>query len=163
LPNGYLLNAAEEARTGRPLPGSTRPTNFGPLIIGGIFVSIALVLGYWSNQKLTEYKRTSGSVVGLTRGRKGGTHPVVNYLVAGQKYTMKGASSSGMFGGGYQIGDRVEVLYPPEQPSNATINRFSDLWLGPTICGVLGGACLLLWLMAQAGTGIPTSQRSLSF
>ena len=51
-----------------------------------------------------------------------------------------------------QIGARVVVLYPAGEPGRGTIERFSDLWLGPLLTGVLGGGRLLFW-------GLPRMRR----
>ena len=36
----------------------------------------------------------------------------------------------------HSVGERVEVLYVPGDPSDARIRSFMSLWAGPAICGV---------------------------
>ena len=37
------------------------------------------------------------------------------------------------------IGQEVDILYDPEDPNNARINSFLDIWLGPIAVTGLGG------------------------
>ena len=53
-------------------------------------------------------------------------------------------SSTGSNPPSYSRGERVEVLYQPEEPQNAKINSFFSLWGGPVILGGLGGVFFLV-------------------
>ena len=51
------------------------------------------------------------------------------------------------------IGREVDVLYDPEDPNNARINSFLDIWLGPIavtgLGGILSSAGLILTIRRQ--------------
>jgi Protein of unknown function (DUF3592) len=84
-------------------------------------------------------QRTEGVVVRLaTKGsRRGAAYaPVVAYTVNGEQYRMEGSIASGV--PSYQSGDRVAVLYLPDDPEEATIADFTQLYLFPSILGGLG-------------------------
>jgi hypothetical protein len=55
----------------------------------------------------------------------------------------------------YEVGDRVEVFYDPDDPSNVVLNDFNMLWVGPLVVGGLGavfsfvGALLILIAVVQ--------------
>ena len=46
-------------------------------------------------------------------------------------------SDTGSSPAGFSVGDRVTVLYKPDDPSNAKIDTFGQLWLFPVIVGVI--------------------------
>lgn len=50
----------------------------------------------------------------------------------------------------YVKGDKVPVLYDPDNPGNARINQFSTLWLIPLICFMVAAVALV----ACVGFGI---------
>ncbi len=56
----------------------------------------------------------------------------------------------------FQVGDRVPVLYLPANPQSARINTFSQMWLLPSLLGVLGslsvaiGQIVLRWPQIRA-------------
>jgi len=75
--------------------------------------------------------------------------PVVTYEAANGRSIRFTASFSSK-PAPYRVGERVEVLYAPQDPSDARIKGFSSLWLGPVIlCGMgvvfagIGGGMLL--------------------
>lgn len=67
----------------------------------------------------------------------------------GRKVTVVSSSSSNP--AAYDRGEMVEVLYLPEQPTEAKINGFFSLWGGSLIVGILGlvftaiGGGMVLW------------------
>jgi hypothetical protein len=87
-----------------------------------------------------------------TRGDS--VHPVVVYQADGVSYRFQNPNAMGMFSQ-YRIGDRVEVLYPQDQPGEGSINSFSDLWLLPLICGILGFGMLTVYFCVWRGIGLP--------
>jgi hypothetical protein len=125
-----------------------RPGTTGALVIGVVFLLLAGVIGYWSFQKATTYQKVTGTVVRMVPGRKGSVYPVVGYTVNGREYTTQGSSS-----GGPGVGEAVEVLYPPSDPGNGTLNTFSNVWLPPLVPGGIGAAALSLWFFAGAQRG----------
>ena len=53
----------------------------------------------------------------------------------------------------YDVGEKVDVLYSPDNPNEARINGFGSLWLGPIIMGGIGA------LFAAIGFGILFASR----
>jgi hypothetical protein len=77
-----------------------------------------------------------------SRGSKGGTMyaPVVRYSVpapeggSGETHEIRGSVSSSSRG--YDIGERVEVMYLPDAPAEGRIRNFMEQWFLPTIFGL---------------------------
>jgi hypothetical protein len=57
--------------------------------------------------------------------------PVIEFEANGQTYTFKGDSASNP--PEYEVGEEMRVLYNPENPNNAQINKASERWLMPVI------------------------------
>ncbi len=69
--------------------------------------------------------------------------PVVDFVAAnGEKITLH--SIVGSDPPMYHKGQKVEVVYLPEQPHQARINDFLSLWLMPLLFGVTGGVFFLV-------------------
>ena len=119
--------------------------DLGALAVAAIALLTCLALANHSVDKLTTHQKAQGKVVRLVVGHKGRTYPEIAYWVAGKSYLVQGGSS----GGFWQVGDPVEMLVPPRQPDQATINCFSNMWLGPLIAGVLGAGCLFVGLAGR--------------
>lgn len=51
---------------------------------------------------------------------------------------------------GFQVGQRLDVLYNPEEPSDARITGFMQLWLPTLILGTLGGVFVLVGALLTA-------------
>lgn len=87
---------------------------------------------------------TEGEVTDFvtSRGSKGGTMytPVVRYRVPapeggeGQTHEIRGSVSSSSRG--YQLGERVEVMYLPDSPAEARIRNFIEQWFLAMLFGV---------------------------
>jgi hypothetical protein len=129
--------------------------NKAVLAIAAVLLGVCAVLIYWSLEKVFVYHRADGTVIGELPGRKGRSHPEVAYTVNGAEYKMQGASSSGLFSPGYPVGASVTVLYPSDDPGRGTIARFSDLWLGPLLTGLLGAGCLAFWFLSVRRVVVP--------
>jgi Protein of unknown function (DUF3592) len=63
-------------------------------------------------------------------------HPVVRFTTA-EGRTVEFVSASGSSPASHSVGDRVEVLYDPDDPQDAQLSGFFDLWLWPIGFGVL--------------------------
>jgi len=99
--------------------------------------------------------QTTGTVVDLqsSRDSEGDTMytPVFEYQ-DGTGTTHKIISSWSSNPPSHLEGDAVDVLYDPANPSDARLDGYLSLWLGPIICGVLAlflllFAMLFLWLV----------------
>lgn len=84
-----------------------------------------------------------GVIVALLAG---GSHPQIEFTTAsGRKVTY----AQGGFIFGYRAGDRVTVLYRPDNPEqSASIDAAGALWFSSAILGFIGLACLVGGLQA---------------
>ncbi len=57
--------------------------------------------------------------------------PVIEFQANGQTYTFESDNAS--YPPEYEIGEEVKILYNPENPNNAQINKASERWLMPVI------------------------------
>ena len=84
--------------------------------------------------------KTEGTVVDLQLSRSSDSttyRPVVRFATA-RGQTIEFVSSTGSNPPSYTRGERVEVLYHPDNPHHARINGWFSLWGGATILGGLG-------------------------
>ncbi len=126
---------------------------FGGTFAGAIFLTLGLVLGYQTCTFLATASRAEGEVIALERRRshpRGNRrlteyhyYPVVKYMAADGQ-TVQFVGQVGSKPPAFRVGQRVKVLYNPEQPRSARINSFFELWLAPMIFTGLGGIFLLM-------------------
>ena len=112
------------------------------LAVGALFLIIALLLWNKTRSFLARAQQTTGTVVELreVRDNDGGSStwkPVVTFA-AGNGRDITFAASFSSKPAPYDVGERVEVLYLPDDPQEARIKGFSSLWLGPSILGGMG-------------------------
>jgi hypothetical protein len=120
------------------------------LLIGGIwYVHAAVVF-------LDTTHKTAGTVLELKRERgvRGmrQDHPIVRFVVpeTGREAVFK--SKVGLWPSPFEVGEVVEVAYPPDDPRQAEINSFWTIWLPPLALLLFGSLCL--------GAGLLTLRRS---
>lgn len=100
-----------------------------------------------TRQLIATAETAPGAVVAFDRrSSKGGSsdYPVIEFATASgevRRFTTSGA-------GDYAMGEAVEVLYAVDDPANARVNAFVELWLGSLALGGFGLLCL--------GVGIAT-------
>jgi uncharacterized protein DUF3592 len=115
---------------------------FAFLGVGALFLIIALLLWKQTRGFLAHARQTTGTVVELreVRDSDGGSStwkPVVNFVADdGRDITFAASFSSKP--APYDVGERVDVLYLPDDPLQARIKGFSSLWLGSSILGGMG-------------------------
>jgi len=97
---------------------------------------------------------TTGTLVELRPAPKGCYAPVAAFTVAGQRYRVKSDKASKMVI--YQVGDPIPVRYHPDDPTNAMIGGFRQLFLVPTIIGSIGLGLVLL----AVGCGVHILRRA---
>jgi len=109
-------------------------------IIGFILLTLAFIFGYRDYQFATTAIPVTGKVSRIeTRQPSNGTpmySPVITYVIDGapRDYASP-VSSSGI---SHQIGEEVELLVDPNDPSTVTINSFFDRWFLVSLLGGLG-------------------------
>ena len=74
-------------------------------------------------------------------------HPVVQFVEQRSGRKIKVESSVGSARPAYHVGEEVAVLYDPENPSNARIKSFWEIWGTVVSLTVLGGMFLSLGLI----------------
>lgn len=115
-------------------------------IVGVGLLIGALFLYQSASAFLAKATTADGTVVDLVRSRSSDSityRPVVQFMnQKGEKIEF--ISSSGSNPPSYSKGEKVEVLYLPDEPQKAKINGFFSLWGAPVILGGLGGAFFLI-------------------
>ena len=105
-------------------------------IIGALFAIIGLGFTAYCIQFSIGTKEVQGSVVEMVGFA--GQSPLVEYHVGGKRFTIQSAVSSSP--PAYIVGEKVSILYRPDDPTKAQINSFTERWLFPvafTSCGVM--------------------------
>jgi len=76
--------------------------------------------------------------------------PIIEFEANGETYTFEGDNAS--YPPEYEVGEEVRVIYNPENPSNAQINKASERWLMPVILipAMLIGSLIFTFAMIQA-------------
>lgn len=123
---------------------SSDRVDWAPRVCLALGVGLLLVAAVWfvhTKRFVAGAERATGTVVDLSsRTNSEGDvlfYPVVRFTTA-QGRTVQFVSSSGSSPASKSVGDRVEVLYDPDDPPGAKLSGFFDLWLFPLACGVLG-------------------------
>jgi hypothetical protein len=158
-------------------PNATAPASgFSPnwhhrtalLIMTALFLALSAIQIIRSVDMALTYRQTEGKVIGFeevqTRQRTGvstATYPIVAYQVPGKTYKIQGSNSTGPVYGYYQVGQPVKVRYLPSEPANGGIDSFNERWQGAIICGILGFASLVGWLVLRFWNKISPLVRSI--
>lgn len=102
-------------------------------IVGAALVAAAIARGLATMRFIRNAAAADGFVVCLLAG---GSHPDVEFSTpSGQQVTY--AQGGLIFG--YQVGDRVRVLYDPADPAKtACLDRLGALWFTPILLSTLG-------------------------
>jgi hypothetical protein len=64
--------------------------------------------------------------------------------------TRTGEADSGTHAQGYVPGDRIQILYPPDDPYSAQMDAFQQLWLMSSLLGGVGATLLLAGWVVRA-------------
>jgi hypothetical protein len=109
---------------------------------------IAVVLfgaaGYWfwvSSQKTNGWAKAMGEVAGLHPGRFGRYATVQFTAENGLRYQIVDSSQD------TAVGQKVTVLYPPENPNWGQLDSDYSLFIGPIILATIACGCVGLWRM----------------
>lgn len=98
-------------------------------LIGTIFFLVGVGIG-WRSIQFMDAARADGVIVG------GGALPIAKYEVNNKEYRVTGRISSKP--PAFNAGDKVTVLYKPDNPADAQIDGFVERWLFLTIFGGIG-------------------------
>lgn len=123
-------------------------------IIGSIFAAVGvvvLIIAWILFQKEQKFAKEAASAMGTVvesvyrKSRKGKItyYPVVEFqTVGGKRMTFR--SNTGSKPPTYEDGEQVSVLYEKQNPANAKIAGFWELWGISVILGVFGVVLLLV-------------------
>ena len=149
---------------GFPMPNIPRSVRSLPWRLLAIFGSIALVLAvvaiylfvdtwrFTSNAGRAE--GTVANVVWGIRTRLPAAYPVIRFQAPSGVIEFK--ARTGTSPPRFQVGDKVAILYRPEDPRDARIDSFVDLYLTATIfgflAGVFGGVAAMVFVIVRGQT-----------
>jgi Protein of unknown function (DUF3592) len=160
-----VAEAEKLIRRGPPRPQRQR----APLVVGLIFVlagSVAAAVGIgigihnWSFA--SSARETEGTVIRLVvTGKRGTAAPIVRYEVGEKFFEIQGGVSSSP--PAHAVGEKVTILYHPDQPHQGNIKSFMDQWFLPLIFGGLGtlfvviGCAVIVSRLRAAPLGGPSA------
>jgi hypothetical protein len=117
--------------------------------IGGIFFAVAAFFFFREQTFLSSAETASGTVTGLSSSGSssnggGGLCPVIDFSTSdGQKVQYRGnICTSPPF---WRPGDKVEVVYDPQNLDNVQIKNILSEYLAVLIFGIFGVVCFALW------------------
>lgn len=129
------------------------------LVIGVVLLVVCPIFFVRTLQFVAGAERVTGTVIDLSRESDSeGTvtfYPVVRFTTADGR-TVEFVSSSGSSPPSESVGDRVEVLYDPDDPQDARLTGFFHLWLWPLILGVMGAMFSAVALFVMRATRGPS-------
>ena len=111
------------------------------LLLGIGLLSGSMYMFFSTRQLLSIAEQAVGVVVGFERrSSKGGSteYPIIEFAEASgalHHFTTSGP-------GDYPLGKAVQVLYDADNPANARVNVFIELWLGSLALGLFGLLCV---------------------
>ena len=127
--------------------GDNRPRRWLKVVVFTL-VGVALMVGaVWAADSTRRFVARAVAVPGtVIQLNAGGAHPEVRFTTATNQVI--DYPQGGMIWG-YRVGDRVDVLYDPDDPAQPTINTRGALWGFTAMNFLLGaafvGAARLLW------------------
>lgn len=121
-----------------------------------IEAGIALLLSDNAREKRATWNRAEATVTELERVNTSDTsgqtwRPVFSLPVEGKVYLIRSSSSSNP--PAYKVGEKVEMLYPSENPTEAVTNTFWGLYIWPVALfglAALEGLAVLVLLLVSA-------------
>jgi hypothetical protein len=119
--------------------------------IGGVFILVALISLYRTRRFVEESVPALGEVIGLheRRGDDVTYSPVIRFPVPGGG-VVEFTETTSSYPAGYQVGDRVRVLYHREDLRRARVASTWRLYMLAMISGLLGGIFFVVGLLVTA-------------
>lgn len=135
------------ARRPAPIDRSWRKPAWLILGIGGLIVLGGLALGWGSLRHVLYGERADGEVIEIRR--EGSMYaPVVRFRLPGGD--TREETDLGTGAPDFAVGDRVTILYAPQDPTDFRIDTFERLWLSAILVTGFGCFWLLFGLIAWA-------------
>ncbi len=122
---------------------------------GTLFGLIGISMFAYNAAKYSGMERAEGVAIRYERGREGmgGKAPHVEFTASDERiYVISRQGESSSFGGGgIAIGQKVSVLYNPEDPNEGILDLFMEKWFNNIMfVGVGFGVMLMAILMSRA-------------
>jgi len=120
-------------------------------IAGIVLIITGFVFIYRNYEFLGAASRTKGVIIDLSwkRDKEGWemAYPVFQFIDEKTDQVFVVESTRGSKPPAYSVGQEVFILYDPENPHNARIESFLDMWLGAVLFTLLGSIFLLVGVM----------------
>ena len=124
--------------------------NIFTLIIAVPCLGVGLYEAAKMGRILQSYERIEGTITGnsyiIDQDNSGAYYPDVAFQPEDSR-TIRFTEGIGTSPARYRAGDKVAVLYNPTDPSDALINSWMRLWVGPLTFIIVGGIPLLINLL----------------
>jgi hypothetical protein len=114
-------------------------------LVGGLLVVVGLFFFLRTRNFLAKAQEAKGTVIEMVYRRTssadsssgGGYAPVYQFETADKRRIIKqdGLATNPP---GYQVGQTIDILYDPENPEKASVNRWMNLYFVPALLGGLG-------------------------
>jgi hypothetical protein len=119
-----------------------------------ILLGVAVYVGRGSWELKQKGASATGTVVSLREvdetDNTGVTYaPVISYAVQGHTYTYESSNSSDP--PAYDVGEKVALLYQPDDPEEVRVNSWFDLWFLPAMLGGAGVVVAIVSLVMMVG------------
>jgi len=130
------------------------------IALGCVSLMATVVTYFYTRHFISHAQRTSGTVVEI-REKTDAANSILHYAIIFRFQDASGLPhtvSSAVFAS-VHVGDSITVLYPSDDPGNARIDRFWQVWRLPILFGIGGGIELsvglivLYWCMTKAQFG----------
>lgn len=132
---------------------SQRRQGIGLLVVGLLAIAVGIPFFLQAQQFNAMAIRAPGKIVELGRQQSGehvSYYPVFSFTdKAGAAHVVH--SRIGSTHPGYEVGDAVEVLYPPDDPEHTKLNTFFTVWTWPAVFGGLGLILIIVSILLLQG------------
>lgn len=127
------------------------------IVLGFVFESIGGIWAQRTSQFRADAREAEGVVVEMRNVGRGMYEPTIEFEDAAGRRRLLVANASNP--PAFNMGERVRVLYQADDPANAMVNSFWQLWLGPGIFLLLGSVFVLVGGLAWwfLGRGFPVA------
>jgi hypothetical protein len=141
--NGWAAAIARAADVTAPTPGVYKTGRKPWLGLAVAFTSLGLVLWLVAgisaavvSQSISGTRTADGIVVGPSGSRNRKVHPVVEFATpSGATFRIRGGVATSP---PRRVGSHVGVRYHPNDPRQAVIDDYWQMWFWPTLFGILG-------------------------
>jgi hypothetical protein len=122
-------------------------------IVGSIFLFVSAIAYLDTLLFLAKAKNVQGTVIGLVPNVSSGGNvlyaPKVTFWEETRESRFEFTPPLGLGQSAYTEDKRIKVFYDPENPENAKIGDFTNLFAGPTILFLTGVLCFLCGFLSS--------------